>query len=135
MLFLPTEAPELKEILSYFSSTITINAEGDTSISEETLEGLGRTSFLSALFGSIIKIAEPPRLPRPEDTQSTNPATLTIDNEMYDARQGGLVETSIPLSNKPYNKMAQQELATGSSSGLDTESRKFSFTDILPDPG
>lgn len=135
MLFLPTDTPELKEILSYFSSTITINAEGDTSISEETLEGLGRTSFLSALFGTIIKIADPPKLPRSEDPRSNNTATLTIDDEMYDARQGGLVETSIPLSNKPYSKTEQQELATESSSDLDIESKKFSFTDILPDPG
>lgn len=42
LLFLPTQkAPGLKAVMSYYSSAVTLNAEGDTSISEETLEGLG----------------------------------------------------------------------------------------------
>jgi len=40
LLFLPTN-PGLKAVMSYYSSTVTLNAEGDTSISDETLEGLG----------------------------------------------------------------------------------------------
>ncbi|KAJ5053969.1 uncharacterized protein L3040_000258 [Drepanopeziza brunnea f. sp. 'multigermtubi'] len=42
LLFLPTNInPGLKAVMTYYSSAVTINAEGDTSISEETLEGLG----------------------------------------------------------------------------------------------
>ena len=64
LLFLPTDTqtPPLKAVLSYYSSTYALNAEGDTSIREETLEGLGTISpvFSNYLFGAVIKIAMPP---------------------------------------------------------------------------
>lgn len=50
----------LKSALSFYSHIVTLNAEGDSLVSEETLEGLGTTSsLLYALFGSILKIAQP----------------------------------------------------------------------------
>ncbi|CAG8973242.1 hypothetical protein HYALB_00000001 [Hymenoscyphus albidus] len=141
LLFLPTDAPELKEILSYFSSTVTINAEGDTSISEETLEGLGRASFLSALFGTIIKIAERPKLPPPEDLRPNIISTPSIDDDMLGgARKAAMAEaaagsTTKPMKTASYNKMTEQQELPIQSSDLDIESKKFSFTDVLPDPG
>ena len=60
LLFLPTDTdtPALKAVLSYYSSAVSLNAEGDTSIREDTLEGLGRSppKFLSILFGAIVNI-------------------------------------------------------------------------------
>ncbi|KAB8293847.1 hypothetical protein EYC80_009328 [Monilinia laxa] len=43
LLFLPaTASPQpLEAVLSYYQSTVSVNAEGDTSIREDTLEGLG----------------------------------------------------------------------------------------------
>ncbi|ATZ56259.1 Bcsal1 [Botrytis cinerea B05.10] len=43
LLFLPTTASTqpLKAVLSYYQSAVAVNAEGDTSIREDTLEGLG----------------------------------------------------------------------------------------------
>lgn len=60
LLFLPTNAnPGLKAVLSYYSSTVTLNSEGDTSISEETLEGLGY--FLAgAVAGAVSRTATAP---------------------------------------------------------------------------
>ncbi|KZL78293.1 calcium dependent mitochondrial carrier protein [Colletotrichum tofieldiae] len=62
LLFMPTHnghAP-LKAVLDFYSSIVTLSAEGDSMVSEETLEGLGTTGFLlQTLFGSILRIASP----------------------------------------------------------------------------
>ncbi|KAK1528316.1 hypothetical protein CPAR01_12874 [Colletotrichum paranaense] len=62
LLFMPTHnghAP-LKAVLDFYSSIVTLTAEGDSMVSEETLEGLGTTGFLlQTLFGSILRIASP----------------------------------------------------------------------------
>lgn len=60
LLFIPThaEAP-LKAVLSYYTSTLKLNSEGDTSINEDTLEGLGTPSnLLNVLFGVIIQLSK-----------------------------------------------------------------------------
>lgn len=50
----------LKAVLDFYSSIVTLTAEGDSMVSEETLEGLGTTGFLlQTLFGSILRIASP----------------------------------------------------------------------------
>jgi solute carrier family 25 phosphate transporter 23/24/25/41 len=67
LLFLPTHKPCLNVILSYYSSTVTVNAEGDTHVSDEEAQGLG---IISLLFGSIINIASPSRSSQPIDMVS-----------------------------------------------------------------
>ncbi|KAF4628020.1 hypothetical protein G7Y89_g10133 [Cudoniella acicularis] len=150
LLFLPTntQTPELKEILSYYSSTISINAEGDTSISEETLEGLGRATFLSALFGVIIKIAEPPKAIRPfqsEIEQSTaSVAVTTPDNSMPEVNQAHFIEAVLeseldqvlPKPAKSHRTPTeQQELTDETSYEIDATYKKSLLSEILPDPG
>lgn len=50
----------LEAVLSYYTSIVTLNAEGDSMVTEETLEGLGTTGFLlHTLFGSILRLAQP----------------------------------------------------------------------------
>lgn len=52
----------MKAVLSYYTATITLTAEGDTSIGGDTLEGLGRTpNFLKIFFGALFHIAAPPK--------------------------------------------------------------------------
>jgi solute carrier family 25 (mitochondrial phosphate transporter), member 23/24/25/41 len=69
LLFLPTHAPNLRNILSYYDSTVKLNAEGDVHLSEEALSGLGtpRHSLAMSLFGAIMSIARPAHpIPPPE---------------------------------------------------------------------
>lgn len=77
----PSGSP-LEAALSYYSSIVTLNAEGDSMVTEETLEGIGTTGFLlHALFGSILRLAQPaPPDPSPNLDQTglptaTSPAT------------------------------------------------------------
>ncbi|PVH88721.1 calcium dependent mitochondrial carrier protein-like protein [Cadophora sp. DSE1049] len=144
LLFLPThKSPGLKAVMSYYSSTITLNAEGDTSISEETLEGLGmesqsRFSSLSVLFGAIIKIADPsPKASRTSPTGSI-PAPLEPDSSLEPSAVG--YQTPITDRVRPAAKTMKSKLET-----TEDEEEKFSkdvapvekllLTDILPDPG
>jgi len=63
LLFIPAEAPDLQNILAYFSSTVRLSPEGDVLISDETIAGLGNKihSFLTPFFRIIFEIATPPR--------------------------------------------------------------------------
>ena len=40
-------------MLSYYTSTVTVNAEGDVHISDDTVEGIGRSQVFSNLFQSL----------------------------------------------------------------------------------
>ncbi|KAH0545583.1 hypothetical protein FGG08_000414 [Glutinoglossum americanum] len=60
LLFIPQHTPGLKAVLSYFSSTVTVNPEGDVQISDEKAEGLGTPiDFPSTFLGAISSIYAP----------------------------------------------------------------------------
>lgn len=69
----------LQAALSYYSAIVTVNAEGDSSVSEDTLEGLGTKGLLlHALFGSILRVAQPPPVPSaPFNTPGSKPGNTT----------------------------------------------------------
>ncbi|KAL0782566.1 hypothetical protein CaCOL14_000472 [Colletotrichum acutatum] len=70
----------LKAVLDFYSSIVTLTAEGDSMVSEETLEGLGTTGFLlQTLFGSILRIASPSD--REPGTTSESFASATTADE------------------------------------------------------
>ena len=82
LLFIPTHSPGLKQIFSYYTTTVKLTAEGDVHLSDEALSGLGNTlQFLkTSLFGAIIQIYERPS-PRASDnlrhpTHVTRPPEL-----------------------------------------------------------
>jgi len=62
LLFMPGhhDGSSLEAALSFYSSIVTVNPEGDSLVSDETLEGLGTAGFLlQALLGSLLRIANP----------------------------------------------------------------------------
>jgi solute carrier family 25 phosphate transporter 23/24/25/41 len=67
LLFIPTNgrASPLEAAYSFYTSVVRLTAEGDSVVSDETLQGLGMSgSFLRTLFGSLVKLASPdPRFP------------------------------------------------------------------------
>ncbi|TDZ32751.1 Calcium-binding mitochondrial carrier SAL1 [Colletotrichum spinosum] len=98
LLFMPTHnghAP-LKAVLDFYSSIVTLTAEGDSMVSEETLEGLGTTGFLlQTLFGSILRIASPDRESGPGEAPTSNP-------EVDSSNEAFLTGTAqLPTSSKP----------------------------------
>ncbi|KAI9809952.1 MAG: hypothetical protein M1825_000385 [Sarcosagium campestre] len=58
LLFLPNNSPGLKAVLSYYSSTVSMNQEGDVQVSRESGQGLGiAPKFPSTFFEAILSIA------------------------------------------------------------------------------
>ncbi|KAL8676095.1 MAG: hypothetical protein Q9186_007349 [Xanthomendoza sp. 1 TL-2023] len=53
LLFIPATTPNLRAVLSYYSSTVMVNAEGDVHVADEAVEGIGRRHFLSRFIESL----------------------------------------------------------------------------------
>ncbi|KAL9603229.1 MAG: hypothetical protein Q9179_002268 [Wetmoreana sp. 5 TL-2023] len=62
LLFIPATTPNLRAVLSYYSSTVTVNAEGDVHVSDNAVEGIGRSQFPSSFIESLLATfrASPP---------------------------------------------------------------------------
>lgn len=54
LLFIPATKPNLRAVLSYYTSTVTVNAEGDVNVSEEAAEGIGRRRFHSSFIQPLV---------------------------------------------------------------------------------
>ena len=51
-------------MLSYYSSTVTVNPEGDVHVSDDTVEGLGKIHFLWTPFAALFGLAKPATVPK-----------------------------------------------------------------------
>lgn len=85
LLFIPANTPSLRAVLSYYSSTVTVNPEGDVHVSE-TIEGLGKQHFFRTLFGGFFNIVKLPQSnipPTPASTMSpqTDAKPLSLDSK------------------------------------------------------
>ncbi|KAI0518518.1 mitochondrial carrier domain-containing protein [Xylaria bambusicola] len=84
LLFMPnTDSPAtLHTVFTFYSDILTLSSEGDSVMSEKSLEGIGTATgfFLSIFFGSIIRIAFPnwqPSGQAPEASDSSLSPSLT----------------------------------------------------------
>ncbi|KAL1644737.1 hypothetical protein SLS58_004199 [Diplodia intermedia] len=75
LLFIPAETPSLKAVMSYYSSTVQMNPEGDVAVNDELINGLG-TWLLHALFGSLIGIAKSHSTPLPPIERESETSAL-----------------------------------------------------------
>lgn len=102
-----THDSPLVAALSYYSSIVTLNAEGDSMVADETLEGLGTTGFLlNTLFGSILRLAQPAPLDQSPSVNATTtpPTTSTTTNTKTSTGAGAGASTDSsqrPPSRKP----------------------------------
>lgn len=147
------DGSQLEAVLSFYSSIVTVNAEGDSLVSEDTLEGLGTTGFLlQTLFGSLLKVVSPDSInsvrPPPVPPPKSSPETA---QEAETLRRMGAAARAVSA---PYGQIADQE-TDGASEKLvspiklskQDEIRQLSnvqeadeavnstLTDLLPDAG
>lgn len=113
----------LEAALSYYSHIVTVNAEGDSSVSEDTLEGLGMKGLLlNTLFGSILRLAQPPPTPSPSlstrlepgdtaDTPTSNRSPSSSEPNRSDASRNGDMTTAA----SSYSQAAAAAAATAAS--------------------
>jgi len=74
LLFIPANDPNLRAVLSYYSSTMTVNPEGDVQISDDSVEGLGKHYFPRTVFGAVFDIFKPPTTQPPRKPSAKPPA-------------------------------------------------------------
>lgn len=53
MLFIPANVPGLKAVLTYYTATMKMNAEGDVVVSDETIQSLGKFNRSTNKSGTI----------------------------------------------------------------------------------
>jgi solute carrier family 25 phosphate transporter 23/24/25/41 len=129
LLFIPTRAISLKAVLSYYSSTVTINSEGDVHVSDEIAKGLGRNSFLSIFFGSIIAIskaaglAPPSRVALPPTQPSSKRLSVASIPTTFPWDPGESIQAEAMVT------LLDDEEASGPKQGLQL------LTSLLPQPG
>lgn len=62
LLFIPADVPGLNAVLSYYSSTVKVNSEGDVVVSDETVQSLGMRSLsvsLQCVHGALMHVKWP----------------------------------------------------------------------------
>ena len=132
LLFIPANTPSLRAVLSYYSSTVTVNSEGDVHVSDDTIEGLGKNPLFQTMFGALFKILRPPA-PKPAPMRPVPPALESIDAiQDFDRCD----TTSFPFD--PGSELSEHE-ALLQEAILATSSKKRAKTGLLtafcPDPG
>lgn len=142
LLFVPAKqnTSPLEAALSYYSSIVTLNAEGDSMVTEETLEGLGTTGFLlHTLFGSILRLAQPtppeqsPYLNPPGYSHSHTPGSPTTPelSTQPSTAQGSDMPTRQRQSTAPLKAKQSSEdgvLAKNAAGGISATSRNTTYS-------
>ena len=93
----------LHSVFTFYSDILTLTAEGDSVVRDETLEGLGRSSesLLKNLFGSFLRLFYPPPV-RPQSTRlppkppTNSPGSSSVDGQA----PGSLPDGTSPLSSE-----------------------------------
>ena len=133
LLFMPTDVPSLRAVLSYYSSATVLNPEGDVHIAHETVESLGRNPFLKLLFGSIIAIAQPSPKVRQLYGLASTTQTPQLRQSLIPTSHGSK-PTSFPWD--PGESSPTQGIMVRESDDIPSDEKKsLSLTELLPDPG
>ncbi|KFA75552.1 hypothetical protein S40288_08736 [Stachybotrys chartarum IBT 40288] len=167
LLFLPAggHASPLHAVLSYYNSVVNVTPEGDSTVREETLDGLGTAasshSFFQTLFGSLFRVAfsygqpaKPPATSLSPGTESSeaipNPSSsLETRDASMDALQAGPTELEEKLAQhrataevvaaaalkRPVDDGTLTNHLDQSSTGAVKAQSKFKLTTFIPDPG
>lgn len=135
-----TDSP-LAAAWSYYASNVMVNPEGDSMVTDDTLEGLGTIGFIfQALFGTLVKLAsqppiplKPPKPPPPETSPPETPSRAS------DRAQSGMMQSETdgyhdhePAAGQFDEAHALDQHETSEDAG---ETAKSRLTEYLPHPG
>lgn len=152
-------------MLSYYESVVNVTPEGDSSVSEETLEGLGRGSsysysLLYSLFGSLVRAGFPaPPPPPPSCAQPAAPAPEPCEAapddapEQMEAAAEAIGDAVVVVDAPPRHRRqlmtddghrghgtaavaaAAASAAAAAAASAAASSKRLVLTDYVPDPG
>lgn len=137
---------QLHAILDFYCSVVSVTPEGDTLVSEETLEGLGMDHFRSlfnTLFGSLLRVAfpfDPSRPPSessrfPRGSQSLNSTDASLNSLDASYTDGGRMSEQVEEIAEALAQTVSAGTPGQTLSGAFEQLKKFKLTDFVPDPG
>lgn len=155
LLFMPPHDhdSQLHAVLDFYYSVVNVTPEGDSIVSEETLEGLGTDGFRSlfiTLFGSLLRVAFPfdYSKPPPDRTSisSSETASPTLDGAPESTETMATAATvPYPDYDGPATELPPEVAESltehvgagthGQTSGVSIVHKKYKLTDFIPDPG
>ena len=142
LLFIPADIPNLRAVLSYYSSTVTVNAEGDVHVRDDTVEGLGTNKFLRIIFGALIMLFEPVGSLQRQATRSQEPpisSNMAAGLHAYIGRRQQWDPGDAPHDVQLHMPKDLSSLglaqATTHANGVTTINERKSLTRFLPAPG
>ncbi|KAF4121644.1 solute carrier family 25 (mitochondrial phosphate transporter), member 23/24/25/41 [Geosmithia morbida] len=112
LLFMPAREHDshLKAVLSFYLSVVNVTAEGDSFVSDDTLEGLGTTgsseSLFQSLFGSLVRVAFPFGLRTTPESSGTSPSVASSTKTTTTSDRTGLGAAEVSTSTSTSRKMA-----------------------------
>ena len=140
LLFIPMDSPGLKQIFSYYTTTVKLTAEGDVHLSDEALSGLGTAfSFIKySLFGAIVQIYDSPESRTSTSslypTHVTRPPEQDTDIDIYDDDDTAHLEHENDDPHLPPRPARRKAALSTQDTTLDTQQRA-SLIDMLPNIG
>ncbi|KAM0554717.1 hypothetical protein ACHAPJ_006788 [Fusarium lateritium] len=155
LLFMPPHDhdSQLHAVLDFYYSVVSVTPEGDTLVSEETLEGLGTDGFRSlfiTLFGSLLRVAFPFDYSRPipdRTSTSVNQPNSSYPDETTNPNEKMATAAAVPYPDydDPATELPQEVAESftqhvddgthGHTTGSSTVHKKFRLTHFVPDPG
>ncbi|KAI5457299.1 mitochondrial carrier domain-containing protein [Mariannaea sp. PMI_226] len=154
LLFMPAHDhdSQLHAVLSFYYSVVSVTPEGDSIVSEETLEGLGTDGFRSlfiTLFGSLLRVAFPSESPKSSDSPSI-PSAEDINRQVLNEptsptpMETNAIMADFYASDESADEALAHTLSQHAGAGTQdhigtkvskTEHKKYKLTDFVPDPG
>ncbi|KAI4141896.1 MAG: hypothetical protein LQ341_003393 [Variospora aurantia] len=127
LLFIPATTPNLRAVLSYYTSTVNVNAEGDVHVSDEAAEGIGRRRFHSSFVHSLVAtFLGPPRRP----TLNT-----IITPRVQSEGQQNLTHSRPLRDQQPKEDHFRHDLEDVVAPDAVLKMKSSSLTDLCPRPG
>ncbi|KAI0385291.1 mitochondrial carrier [Hypomontagnella monticulosa] len=129
LLFMPNtdSTTTLRAVFTFYTDILTLNSEGDSVVSEETLQGLG-TKLLYTLFGSILRLGYQFGSPPGQESISSSSSLPQVDEDQEPAVAAShLSATSEVVANmtsattQPYAQAAGKLTAVSTHELLETE--------------
>ncbi|KAG5928476.1 hypothetical protein E4U53_002666 [Claviceps sorghi] len=132
LLFMPAgnHDSRLKAVLSFYDSVVSVTPEGDSLVSDETLEGLGTgdsssSSLLHTLFGSLVRVAAS-SLP-PATTGTASPPVSSGDAAITESPSTANKPDAVPkstASKRGMDAVTSEESDGDSGSSVETATTK-----------
>lgn len=140
LLFIPTREHDsaLATAFSFYASAVVLNAEGDSLVSDDTLEGLGTAgSLVYALFGSLLKLAQPTAAEpaRKAILQETEADMQPLPTHPHPPQPTTPSSTSLPILVESDFDIEDFDADNEFQKAYDDETRQVPLIQYLPHPG